>query len=136
MPLAPRWATAQRRQRSNITATAARIASFLTLLAQDRLIDATASQEMRALMDVTGGGIGSYAKAALDAVGRDATACSAKIGFGADSFSHDCAIVERTVDGKDLRYVAVGLGSAPNRKRTDLADLFVLLDETIVTRNA
>ena len=135
MPLAPRWATAQRRQRSNITATAAQIARFMTLLAQDRLVDATASQEMRALMDVTAGGIGSYAKAALDEVGRDATAFAAKIGYGDDSFSHDCAIVERTVDGKDLRYVAVGLGSAPNRNRTDLSDLFVLLDETIVTRH-
>jgi hypothetical protein len=26
-------------------------------------------------------------------------------------------------------------GSAPNRKRKGLSDLFVLLDETIVTRN-
>jgi hypothetical protein len=39
------------------------------------------------------------------------------------------------VAGKDLRYVAVGLGSAPKHKRKDLRDLFVLLDETIVTRN-
>ena len=134
-PLTPRWATAQRRRRSNITATAAQVARFMTLLAQDKLVDAKASQEMRALIDVTAGGIGSYAKAALDAVGRDSTAFAAKIGFGDDSFSHDCAIIERTVDGKDLRYVAVGLGSAPNRKRVDLSDLFVLLDETIVTRN-
>jgi Beta-lactamase enzyme family len=133
--LTPRWATAQRRRRSNITATAAQVARFMTLLAQDKLVDGTASQEMRALMDVTAGGIGSYAKAALDEVGRDSTAFAAKIGYGDDSFSHDCAIIERTVDGKDLRYVAVGLGSAPDRNRTDLSDLFVLLDETIVTRN-
>ncbi len=68
--LTPRWATAQGRRRSNITATAAQIARLLTLIAQDNLVDATASGEMRALMDVTSGGIGSYAKAALDAVGR------------------------------------------------------------------
>jgi hypothetical protein len=133
--LTPRWATAQRRRRSNITGTAAQIARFMTLLAQDKLVDGAASQEMRALIDVTAGGIGSYAKAALDDVGRDSTAFAAKIGYGDDSFSHDCAIVERTVDGKDLRYVAVGLGSAPNRNRADLSDLFVLLDETIVARN-
>ncbi|MFO1206942.1 MAG: serine hydrolase [Burkholderiales bacterium] len=134
--LAPRWAAAQGRRLSNITATASQLARFLTLMAQDQLVDATASAEMRALMDVTSGGIGSYAKAALDAAARDSTAFSAKIGFGDDSFSHDCAIIERTVDGKDLRYVAVGLGSAPNRRRVDLSDLFVLLDEAIVTRNA
>jgi hypothetical protein len=133
--LTPRWATAQGRRRSNITATAAQVARFMTLLAQDKLVDATASHEMRALMNITPGGIGSYAKFGLDAVGRGSTAFAAKIGFGDDRFSHDCAIIERTVAGKDLRYVAVGLGSAPNRKRKDLRDLFVLLDETIVTRN-
>ena len=57
------------------------------------------------------------------------------LGFGDDGFSHDCAIIERTVDGKHARHVAVGLGSAPKRNRTDLRDLFVLLDEAIVTRN-
>jgi hypothetical protein len=72
----------------------------------------------------------------VDAVGRDSNAFAAKIGFGDDSFSHNCAIVERTVNGEDLRYVAVGLGSAPNRKRVDLSDLFVLLDEAAVTGNA
>lgn len=134
--LTPRWATAQRRRRSNITATAAQVARFMTLLAQNKLVDAPASQEMRALMNVKTGGAGSYAQFALNSVGRGSTAFAAKIGFGDDSFSHDCAIIRRTVGGKHLRYVAVGLGSAPKRKRTDLHDLFVLLDDVIVTRNA
>ena len=117
-PLTPRWATAQRRRRSNITATAAQIARFMTLLAQDKLVDATAGQEMRALIDVTAGGIGSYAKAALDAVGRDSTAFAAKIGYGDDSFSHDCAIIERTVDGKGsaLRHRRPRLGAEPQSR--------------------
>jgi len=134
-PLTPRWATAQRRRLSNITATAAQVARFMTLLAQDKLVNATASLEMRALMNIKAGGIGSYAHFGLNAVGRASTTFAAKIGFGDDGFSHDCAIIERTVDGKHLRYVAVGLGSAPKRKRTDLRDLFVLLDEAIVKRN-
>ncbi|MCA1849875.1 MAG: serine hydrolase, partial [Acidobacteria bacterium] len=136
MLLTPRWATAQRRRRSNITATAAQVARFITLLAQDNLVDTPASYEMRMLMNVTAGGIDSYAKNALDTVGRASTAFAAKIGFGDDRFSHDCAIIERTVAGNDLRYVAVGLGSAPNCNRTDLSDLFVLRDEIIVTRSS
>ena len=86
-------------------------------------------------MNIKSGGIGSYAYFGLQKVGRSSTAFAAKIGFGDDGFSHDCAIIERTVDGKHLRHVAVGLGSAPKRNRTDLRDLFVLLDEAIVTRN-
>lgn len=134
--LTARWATQQRRRRSNAAATAAQIARFMTLLAQDQLVDAAASRDMRALMTITPGGIGSYARGALVRVGRAPTMIAAKIGFGDDSFSHDCAIIERTVAGRHLRYVAVGLGSAPARKRQDLRDLFVLLDDTIVTRNA
>jgi hypothetical protein len=129
-PLTPRWASAQRRRRSNLTATASQVARFMTLLAQNKLVDANASRDMRELMDV--GGIGSYAHSA---VGRGTTAFAAKIGYGDDRFSHDCAIIERTVPGKKLRYVAVGLGSAPERGRTDLSNLFVLLDKTIVARN-
>ncbi len=160
-PLTSRWATAQAtdgrpRQRSNITATAAQVARFMTLLAQGMLVDADAnhadpSGEMRALLQAavecvshplplnTRCGVGSYVKDALyavgrlDAVGRWFTTLAAKKGFGDDRFSHECAIVERTVGGNDLRYVVVGLGSAPDRNRTDLSDLFVLLDEIIVT---
>jgi monoamine oxidase len=133
-PLAPRWAAAQRRRKSNITATAAQVARFMTLLARNTLVDEAASRDMRALMNVKAGGV-SYAHAALQRVGRASTTFAAKIGFGDDSFSHDCAIVERTVGGKRLRYVAVGLGSAPQRQRADLRDLFVLLDGAIVARN-
>lgn len=151
--LTPRWATAQRtidgsRQRSNITATATQTARFMTLLALGKLVDADAkhkdpSDEMRTLMQAaikcvpdSTCGIGSYVKDALDAPpSRPFTTLAAKKGYGDDKFSHECAIVERTVGGKNLRYVVVGLGSAPNRRRRDLSDLFVRLDEAIVVRN-
>ena len=115
----------------------------MTLMAQDRLVDATASQEMRTMLQaaiacVTGAkcGIGSYVKDALVGAHRAFTALGAKKGYGDDSFSHECAIVERTVDGKALRYIVVGLGSAPARRRRDLSELFVRLDDAIVKRNA
>jgi hypothetical protein len=54
---------------------------------------------------------------------------------GDNSFRHECDIIERAVAGKDLRYVAVGLGYSPKRRRQNRFDLFVLLDEVIVTRN-
>jgi V8-like Glu-specific endopeptidase len=140
-PLTQRWATAQGRMRSNLTATAAQTARLLTLMAQDKLVDATASQEMRTLMQaaiecVPGAkcGIGSYVKDALDGARRAFTTLQAKKGFGDDSFSHECAIVERTVGDKHLRYVVVGLGAAKGRRR-DLFSLFVRLDDAIVARN-
>jgi monoamine oxidase len=145
--LTPRWATAQRRRRSNITATAAQVARFMTLLALDKLIPATDDSapakavataihgDMRALMKADAGGLGSDANDALRRVGRAPTLVIAKFGRGDDGFNHECAIIERTVAGKSLRYVAIGLGSAPKREHQDLFDLFVLLDETVVTRN-
>jgi hypothetical protein len=79
-------------------------------------------------------GIGSYVKNAL--AGRSFTSLAAKKGLGDDSFSHECAIVERTVGHKDLRYVVVGLGSAKSERRRDLSELFVCLDDVIVKRNS
>ena len=139
-PLTPRWAKAQGRRRSNITATAAQTARFMTLLAQGKLVDATASREMRTLMQSAiacaphaSCGIGSYVKDAL--AGRSLTTLAAKKGYGDECFSHECAIVERTVGHKDLRYVVVGLGSDPSQSRRDLSELFVSLDDVIVNRN-
>ena len=121
--LSPRWATAQKRARSNFTATAAQVATLMTLLARDMLGDQAASQEMRELM--TGAdGIGSYIRGALARDGRDPGLVVSKIGYGDDTRSHDCAIVERTVDGKALRYVVVGLGSQAGNRRS-LEDLFI-----------
>jgi LAS superfamily LD-carboxypeptidase LdcB len=133
--LTPGWATAQRRRRSNITATAAQVARFMTLLSLNKLVDPRASDEMRALMKADAGGLGSDANDALHKVGRDPSLVIAKFGLGDDGFRHECAIIERTVSGEHLRYVAVGLGYSPKRKLQNWFDLFVLLDEAIVARN-
>ncbi|NBB10145.1 papain-like cysteine protease family protein [Pseudomonas sp. SLFW] len=133
--LTPRWATAQGRQKSNFVATSRQVGRLMTAMAMGTLVDAPASAEMRTLANQMSGGIGSYGGSALMAVGRTPTAVSSKIGFGDDSFSHDCVIIERTVAGKSLRYAAVVLGSAPTKARQDLNDLFVLLDDTVVVHN-
>ena len=98
-------------------------------------MDATADQEMRALLKADAGGLGSDANDALRRVGRTPSSVIAKFGLGDDEFRHECAIIERTVAGKDLHYVAVGLGYSPKRKPENWFELFVLLDETIVERN-
>jgi hypothetical protein len=133
-PLSPRWQKAQGRKLSNITGTALQIARFLSRLAQDKLVADPASnsnQEMRDLM--TGAfGIGSYVRSALAADHRSIASIASKIGFGDDARSHDCAIVERNLGSRKLRYVVVGLGSAPHN-RTNLKKLFVRLDQIIVS---
>jgi hypothetical protein len=137
--LTRRWAAAQGRRRSNITATATQVARFMTLLDQDKLIEAAPSHnpnlDMRALMKADAGGLGSDANDALRRVGRAPSSVIAKFGLGDDGFRHECVIIERAVAGRDLRYVAVGLGYAPKRRHQNWFDLFVLLDEVIVTRN-
>ncbi|WP_157370741.1 serine hydrolase [Vulgatibacter incomptus] len=133
--LTPRWATAQGRSKSNFVGNALQVSRLLTAMANGKLLSSSSSTEMRALMNQMGGGIGSYARTALTAVGRAPDTLASKIGFGDDSFSHDCAIIERTVGGKLLRYVAVVFGSAPAQARQDLSDLFVLLDSAVVARH-
>jgi len=135
--LTARWATAQGRQKSNFVANSLQVARLMTAMAMGTLVDGAASTEMRTLanQDSLSGGIGSYAGSGLDADGRTQTALSSKIGFGDDSFSHDCVIVERTVGSKHLRYAAVVLGSAPARSRQDLNQMIVLLDQAVVVHN-
>jgi hypothetical protein len=112
----------------------------LTLLAKNELLDAEACDAMHTLMRADAGGLGSDANDALRRVGRNPVSVAAKFGRGDDGFDHECALVERDVGGKWLHYVAVGLGSPPKKRRDlrdqDLLDLFVVLDEAIVVRNA
>ncbi|MHA6892361.1 serine hydrolase [Ralstonia pseudosolanacearum] len=132
--LTPHWATVQGRLKSNITGTAKQVASLLTLMAQDHLIDATSSQDMRALMDKKGTfpGTRSFINEAL---GGATASLACKIGIGDDGFNHDCGIVERTVGGKYLRYAVVGLGSPPAQNLSDLSKLFVMLDQAIAAQH-
>jgi hypothetical protein len=141
------WAAAQKgqagpRRLSHITATAASVARLLTLLAKNELLDAEVCDAMRTLMRADAGGLGSDANDALRRVGRNPVSVAARFGCGDDGFDQECALVERAVGGKRLHYVAVGLGSPPKPKKhqdlgdQDLFELFVLLDDAIVFRNA
>ena len=148
--LTKRWADAQAdiagpRVRSNITATAFQTAKLMTLMATDNLVDPDSSQKMRTLLagailhiatsSRNNDGIGSYFQDALRGDGRTFDAVQAKKGFGDDRFSHECGIIERTVGGKTLRYVAVVLGSAPSQGRADFSTMAVRLDDAIIARN-
>jgi hypothetical protein len=112
----------------------------LTLLAKNELLDAEVCDAMRTLMRADAGGLGSDANDALRRVGRNPVSVAARFGCGDDGFDQECALVERDVAGKRLHYVAVGVGSPPKKHQDlrdqDLFELFVLLDEAIVFRNA
>jgi hypothetical protein len=135
-PLSPFWASKQGRNLSNLAGTAAQVATFMTLLAKDLLVNAEASQQMRLMMSGAAG-IGSYVSEAFDFAvpRRPYDSIVSKIGLGDDNLSHDSAIVERTVDGKSIRYVVVGFGS-DLPLRADFQDLILRMDDMIVARNA
>ena len=148
--LTRRWADVQvdvggPRVRGNITATAFHTAKLMALMATDNLVDADSSQKMRTLLasailhiatsNKNEDGIGSYFKDALCGNSRAFDALQAKKGYGNDRFSHECGIIERTVGGKKLKYVAVVLGSAPSQQRVDFSAMVVRLDDAIIARN-
>ncbi|HUC09277.1 MAG TPA: trypsin-like peptidase domain-containing protein [Stellaceae bacterium] len=132
-PLSAHWQKAQGRKLSNVTATAFQVARLLTLLATDKLLsDPTANQEMRRPMTRPPlGGTVSFIADALQRDGRSLTSIVSKIGIGDDNSGHDCAIVDRTVSGKALRYAVVGLGDM-TPTNAGLNRLFPLLDDIIL----
>ena len=143
-PLTPRWATAQRRPKSNFTATSYQLARFMTLLARGRLIDSQYSEEMRSLLNAADGGIGSYVHEGLAGAAppRLSTTIRSKIGMGDDGFSHDAAIVYVTNPDPSLTltYVSVALGSpppsVPAHRRADLHKLVVKFHDCVIARHS
>ena len=131
--LSAHWQKTQGRKSSNVTATAFQVARLLTLLANDKLLsDPAANQEMRNPMTrPPPGGTVSFIADALHSDGRSITSIASKIGIGDDNSGHDCAIVERTVAGKTLRYGVVGLGDM-TPTNAGLNRLFPLLDDIIL----
>jgi hypothetical protein len=124
--LAPRFATAQGRTKSNFTGTAFQVARLLTLMARGELgksLDPTLSDQMIATMtqgitDPTThkSGTVSFIGDALRTASRTVSEIRGKIGFGNDSFAHDCGIirVDRGADpAKALRFIEVILGDPP-----------------------
>jgi hypothetical protein len=134
-PLTARWATAQGRTLSNMTATASQVCRFMTLIAQRKLIDGRSSDGMLELLDKSKPGTNSWVSIALANAHRKTDRLFSKIGIGDDDRYHDCAIVERTLaSGTKVRYVVVGLGSKKG-DITDLYRLFVALDDAIAARH-
>jgi hypothetical protein len=124
------------------SATAGSLAAFMTLLAQNRLVNPAASAEMRMLMkkepNPTHPGIVSWFKEGLKQLPNKGSLKTmlSKLGVAAGGID-DCAYIEREVhDGKGgkkiLRYVAVGL-----RAKTEdlLKELILELDKCILINN-
>lgn len=127
--LTARWAHLQNRTKSNFMGTALQLARFMTALAQGKLVDSTSSANMISI--ATGAnGIGSYVYGALAGASpaRSFNSVVSKIGFGDDSFSHDCAIVT----APKVRYAVGILGSPPAKRRADLDQLAVAYHDCIV----
>ncbi len=120
-----RWAKLQSRAKSNFTGTAFQVARMMALLGKRELVDTVSSAEMIDLM--TGAnGIGSYIRGGLAAAGRGFTQVSLKIGFGDESFSHDCALVQiNRGERRPVLLVEVILGSPPSKHRSGLRQLAV-----------
>jgi hypothetical protein len=122
--LDPHFATAQGRAKSNFTGTALQVARLLTLMAQGRLVDSSASSDMidtmsNGILDPSTGQSGDncFIKMMLDAATppRPYKSFHTKIGIGkGDGFRHDSGILE--VDrgaSPTLRFIEVILGSPP-----------------------
>jgi len=124
-PLASRFASVQGRTKSNFTGTAFQVARLLTLMAQGKLVDATASNDMintmsQGILDSSTGkkGTNNFIADALAAASpaRPVSQINGKIGLGDDSFAHDCGIIrlDRGSDpSRTMRFVEVILGAAP-----------------------
>ena len=109
----------------------------MTALAQGKLADATSSTKMISI--ATGAaGIGSYILGALASASpaRSFSSVVSKIGFGDDSFSHDCAIVTaNSASGSAIRYTVAILGSPPSKGRADLDQLEVAYHDCMVAQH-
>jgi hypothetical protein len=121
--------TPEPKSRKHQAASAAAVARFLTLLETNRLVSADACSEMRSLMT------NDYMIRFLDADGRTTSSHYGKLGIGGKSSGysrHDCAVIERSIAGKTIRYAAIMLGA----KNFDvLADLGIALDNAMLTAN-
>jgi Beta-lactamase enzyme family len=122
------WMREPRTRLTHMGATAKAVAAFLTLLEDSRLVSPEASDEMRAIMRLAG----SWFAEGLDRARppRPITDIYAKVGLMGTH--HDCAVIERSANGKRIRYAAVVLGASSAQIIRDLA---VKLDDYIIAAN-
>ena len=113
---------------THMGATASAVAAYLTLLEDNRLVSPQASREMRDIMRLAG----SWLEEGLDRAKppRPITDSYAKVGL--KGTFHDCAVIERSVAGKRIRYAAVILGASTAQV---IRNLVVKLDDYIVANN-
>jgi hypothetical protein len=122
------WMAEPSKKLTHQGATASSVARFLTLLEDDRLVSPKDSKEMRAIMRLAGTWLEEGLSRAKPP--RPIVDIYAKIGlFGT---SHDCAVIQRSANGKAIRYAAVVLG-APDPQV--IRDLVVKLDDYIIGNN-
>jgi hypothetical protein len=115
-----------------ITGTAASVAALLTAMAQNRLVNKESCDGMRFLTDITRPGrfLSSFFFDGLTRKGRTPDRCFAKVGIG--TFVNDCAIIERTVNERKIRYVAAAFDSSDD---VHLHNIIVQLDSCILENN-
>lgn len=127
------------------SATAGSLAAFMTLLAQDRLVDASSSAEMRALLQKTPLPTTHPTIVSTFEQGLAEKVASALIQrvlskLGVLNGIDDCTFFERKLSAapgaKTLRYVAVGLRAGPKANASaQMKKLIKLLDDCIVANN-
>ena len=117
------------------SATAVSLSAFMTLLAQNKLVNPSASASMRSYMDKNGDGRGSYSPLGYGLedqnwAGKQLKEIYSKIGVmnGVD----DVALIKRDEGRKQLYYVAVGLRAA---QAEYLYELAAELDKCIQQNN-
>jgi hypothetical protein len=126
---------------SHQSATAASLASLMTLLAQQRLVSPQASRDMVALMQKVGNlthpGTPSSFMEGLKRLSDNGSLLSMASKVGDLGGNDDCALIERRVpagsgDTQTLRYVAVGLRAKDD---SELEQLILSLDKCILANN-
>jgi hypothetical protein len=118
------WKLEPSSRRTHMGATAKSVAHFLTLVEDSRLVSEAASHEMRELMRMAGTWFGEGLQKA-----RPPRSMSDHYGkVGVVDMLCDCAVIERSVTGRRIRYAAVAL-SAPSA--ATLHKLIVKLDDYV-----
>lgn len=120
------------------SATAGGAAAFMTLLAQDRLVDPHSSAEMRALIQKhpmpSHPTIVSWFEEGIRQLPHQGSRVLVLSKLGVHAGIDDCAYIERKVasGSKTLRYVAVGLRA---RTKEELKTLILAFDKCILANN-
>lgn len=115
---APPWDST--RDATWVRANAKGIASYLTLLWGNRLVDQASSREMRDIMLERSVGFSTYMRLATPGVVR----AWSKVGILPGIYSEG-VILEINAEGKMLRYAGIGLGATRTQTLSELARIFL-----------